>query len=126
VNTAAKEENTTEANNNDITGVRPLHSAAFDGNMELLNLLIAHPKIDLDVVVANTLSTAMHGAVIEGDKSEVVEALLKAGANPNLRAIDGDTPLLKAITSQAMKSFKLLANHPRTDIRIKDQVLPRS
>jgi ankyrin repeat protein len=87
--------------------------------MALLNLLLAQPGINLDSVVAVTGSTALLGAAMD-NKYEAVEALLNAGADPNIRAIDGDTALFKAINAQAVQSFQFIVANNSTDIKLKD------
>ena len=47
---------------------------------------------------------------------KVAQLLLDAGADPNMKAMDGSTPVLKAIAARNIKVLKVLVNHPKTDI----------
>lgn len=49
---------------------------------------------------------------------EVAKLLLDAGADPNMKGIDGLTPVLKAIYARDIKTLKVLINHPKTDIHM--------
>ena len=47
---------------------------------------------------------------------EVAQLLLDNGADPNLKGIDGLTPVLKTVVARNIKILKVLVNHPKTDI----------
>ena len=47
---------------------------------------------------------------------KVALLLLDAGADPNMKGMDGSTPVLKAIAAKDIKTLKVLVNYPKTDI----------
>lgn len=49
---------------------------------------------------------------------EIAQLLLDGGADPNVKGVDGLTPLLKAILAKDIKTLKVLVKHPKTDIYI--------
>jgi hypothetical protein len=66
-----------------------LGSAAYRGNRDLVVLLLAQPHIKLDIADGSGC-TALMGAADQGSL-EIVDLLLKAGANPNLKDAWGET-----------------------------------
>ena len=47
---------------------------------------------------------------------KVAQLLLDAGADPNVKGMDGLTPVLKAIAAKDIKTLKVLVTHPKTDL----------
>lgn len=74
----------------------PIHKATYNGNPEILKMLIEHPDIDIDVQGPINGYTPIHDALWHG-YTECAEMLLEAGARLNLRGHDGKTPLDVAI-----------------------------
>lgn len=69
-------------------GVYPLHSAVAAGNIEMLDVLLAHgasPNV-VEFLGATPLHTASAGG-----RPDMVQKLLAAGADPNLKTKDGKT-----------------------------------
>lgn len=74
-------------------GYTPLHSAAWAGNIEVVNCLLtkgANPNC-----TNGMQQTPLHSAAVMGH-AEVVSALLAAKANPNVLDLETYTPLHKA------------------------------
>ena len=72
-------------------------------NDECLRLILAAPGVDVDAL--NSMGeTALHVAAAAG-ASVAVAMLLAAGASPNARALDGETPLHRATTAPCVKSL---------------------
>lgn len=54
-------------------------------------------------------------------KEDVIEILLDNNADPNIRDIDGRTPLMVATSNAKINVIKLLFNNPKTDVNISDR-----
>lgn len=99
---------------------RACSSRAFD----VVEYILCQP--DIDINYQNSAGrTALHDAVRQNN-AKICAALLKYGADPNLRTADyGETPLFQTIRS-AFESghkinkeiFGMLLNHPKIDITI--------
>lgn len=70
----------------------PIHKATYNGNTEILKILIEHPDIDLNVQGAINGYTPLHDALWHGF-SECAEILVNAGACLHLKGHDGKTVL---------------------------------
>ena len=80
------------------SGVKLLHSAAYYGQKDAVDILLANGA---NVNAADGLGfTPLHEAAMNG-YPEVVKVLLADGANKNARCINGDTPLKVALWSRA-------------------------
>ncbi|MFQ4142637.1 ankyrin repeat domain-containing protein [Chlorogloeopsis sp. ULAP02] len=69
----------------------PIHKATYNGNPEILKMLVEHPDIDLDVQGPINGYTPLHDALWHG-YSECAEILIKGGAKLDLKGHDGKTP----------------------------------
>ena len=77
-----------DPNDADANGANPLHHAAASGNKESVELLISRGAL---VNAANDKgATPLHYGAADAD---VVDALIRAGANVNARATDDSTPI---------------------------------
>lgn len=74
--------------------VAPIIIAAAYGNVEIMSLLLQHPDIDMNVRIRGG-EMAVHHAAREGC-AQVLDMLIKRGANCNEQDEIGDTPLLLA------------------------------
>jgi ankyrin repeat protein len=70
----------------------PIHKATYNGNAEILRMLVEHPDIDLDVQGALNGYTPLHDALWHGF-TQCAAILVHAGARLDLRGHDGKTPL---------------------------------
>lgn len=62
---------------------------------EMLPLVLSIPDIEIDAPATHMNEyTALHYAVLTSKAVEIVPILLNAGANPNAKAIAGETPLM--------------------------------
>lgn len=78
-------------------------------NWRVVDVLLKHDvKCDVDCMTRYTY-TALYLAVIK-DWHDVVEKLLKFGANPNLKT-NGETPLCAACECSMTSIVQLLLNH---------------
>lgn len=74
----------------------PIHKATYNGNLEILNLLVEHPDIDLDVQGPINGYTPLQDALWHGYK-ECATVLINAGADLTLKGHDGKTALDMAV-----------------------------
>ena len=91
-------------------GATALHFACFFCRPEIVNLLIrAGADIHLPAKGFGTV-TPLHSAAA-GRNPDAVEALLKAGAKPDVRQQGGFTPLHSAANNGDARSTRLLLEH---------------
>ena len=89
----------------------PAHKAAYNGHTDILRLLIAHPDFDQikDAKGAYNGYTAIHDAIWHGHV-ESTKVLMEAGANTEIVAFDGLTPLALAQKNGYREIVSLLQN----------------
>ena len=101
-----------DVNAKNAVGLTPLHLAAFKGNKEIVELLIAK-RADgnaIDLEKYGSEWTPLHHAAIYNRK-ETVEPLVAAGADVNAKDVDGETPLDWAIKLKHPEVADLLRKH---------------
>lgn len=95
-----------------------LHSAAYDGHVEMIKLLISRgTNVNL---LNHDNSTPLHVAAMEG-RLEVAKLLISKGAKVNVRNYDDYTPLWYAVDAGSVEITKLLIdNGAKMDVDICD------
>ena len=88
------------SNRNEVT---PLFMAAFDGDLEMVKLLLKHKA-----VIVGTPSLSPLLCAIEGGHVSIVRELLDAGANPSIQMDTGETPMRIALKEGNKEMIKLL------------------
>lgn len=102
----------TKINDRDRMGNLPLHTAAAEGNLDLVQKLIGRGAdvngrvISREVYSSEWGSTPLHYAARDGNVP-VAEALIKAGADVKLADARGATPLHRAVRHPAMVELLL-------------------
>lgn len=82
----------------------PLHGAADAASSPILSTLI---EAGADVSIADRFDqTALHVATARSEDGAAVRLLLEAGADPNARDIDGNTPLM--LSKLSLETMRLL------------------
>ena len=71
-------------------GISPLHSAAWNGQVEAARLLLAH-GVEVDVNSSGGMTPLMHAA--KGNRERMARILIEAGADVNAASANGNTPL---------------------------------
>jgi uncharacterized protein len=94
-------------------GFTPLHYAAYFDGPDAVRLLLARGA-DIEAPARNEEfaqdAHPLHSAVAAG-RSDVAEALLQAGADPNARQAGGFTPLMAAEQRGDLDLAELLVRH---------------
>jgi hypothetical protein len=115
---ALLKENPGMVSNKDTNGVPPLQTAAANGEMNVVELLLAN-KADVNAR-DNTGGTALDEALIYGHQ-DVVELLLAHNADVNARDNDGTTPLHLAAMVRNQDMLELLLAH-KADVNATNNV----
>ena len=96
-------------NNNDIDGNTPLSLAVTQNKQPILRELLQHPD-RVNINIEHHSYTALHIACVQ-NKSDIVELLLAADCDPNLRSNDGFMPLLSACNNGNADTVRVLLQH---------------
>ncbi|PHH70989.1 hypothetical protein CDD82_6806 [Ophiocordyceps australis] len=99
-------------------GVSALHLAARFGLSDCLSLLVEHGA-DANAADVERFTPLHHAVSGEGPREDVVEALLGAGADLELRDKDGRTPLMLAVQLGQPRMLHLLLQYD-ADVRVMD------
>ncbi|MHB9148461.1 MAG: ankyrin repeat domain-containing protein, partial [Candidatus Amoebophilus sp.] len=103
----------------DTKGLMPLHVALQNKDLDKVNLLLKH-KADVNIKFADGKSPLLYTLEKEEQgKHALTEALLKAGASPNIALdIKGLTPLHVALQNKDLDKLILLLKH-KSDVNVK-------
>ena len=86
----------TDSRDTELSGLTPLHYASRNGRTECVKMLLEKKyKCDVNARTKSGNATALMRASAVGEE-EIVDMLLKAGADASLRDDDGETALHKA------------------------------
>ena len=97
----------------DKDGNTPLHFACYVGDLDIVKLII--DSVDPDVT-NNKKRTGLHLACRKGHKTTVKWLLIHVKCNPNLRDIDGNTPLHFACYVGDLDIVKLIIDSVDPDV----------
>ncbi|OGF64548.1 MAG: hypothetical protein A2Y62_06930 [Candidatus Fischerbacteria bacterium RBG_13_37_8] len=97
----------------DARGFTPIVCAARNGNLEIVNMII-EKKAEIDI-----RNMDGRAALAESSKPEITRALLKAGANIELKDYTGATPLLYAAWKRSDEVLKELID-AGAEVNVKD------
>ena len=93
-------------------GWSPLHWAAKNNEAAMVELLIdAGATVDAEASHAFHFGTPLHIAAGAEERADALEALLKAGADVDLRDDEGNTPLHFAVSRQAVRVTQTLMRY---------------
>ena len=99
---------------------QPIHSAALNGNLELVKRLLAHGA-NINATMENVRRTALHCACIQ-EKTECLEFLLQQPTlDKTIRSALGETPLMVACAVGRLENAKMLLKYtPDLDLAAVD------
>jgi ankyrin repeat protein len=102
-------------------GLTPFHVAVDNAkDFEILNLLLANEKVDINETRDQQGLTALHYAITASNVN-VARFLLSKGANPNVVYENGRTLLHEAVfLAKDMDVVELLLNHEDVDVHCLD------
>lgn len=100
----------------------PLFAAVNNKNLEIVNILLNAPNIDITQVCPKDGMTVFHRATELGQK-EIVKTLLP---HFDVNQLDGEgrTPLFIAIEQGHQEVIDILLNHPNVEVHVADQPVP--
>ncbi|CAD8082750.1 unnamed protein product [Paramecium primaurelia] len=91
-------------------GITALHQAASNGNLNLVQFLVAIQKADIDQQDIFG-RTPLHFACAIGNLA-IVDYLIQSKASPNIQTIGGESPIMKAAQfHQSQLLFYLIQTH---------------
>lgn len=96
-----------------------LGAACTVGNIYALDLLLAKPNIDLNVM-DNTKRTPLFLACQFSHHRIVGKLLAKPGIDVNVTDNHGETPIMWCVYGGCEAAFKLMLDHPRVDLEVKN------
>ncbi len=109
-----------DVNCEDTVGRTLLHKACAEGNVELVNVLLKHKNINIDIVYGYTGETALHIACMN-EHIAIVQALLAAVANVNQEDINGQRPLHIACQRGNKEIVQLLLEQDNIEPLVKNK-----
>lgn len=104
----------------DDVNAAPLHHAAEEGEVELMEMIISDSSCEALNVMDDYGNTALHWAA-EKNQVESVKFLLSKGANPNIRNCSMMAPLHLAVQGLHNQVVKVLIEHSSTDINLEGE-----
>ncbi|XP_062935968.1 transient receptor potential cation channel subfamily A member 1 [Cynocephalus volans] len=104
----------------DDVNASPLHHAAAEGQVELMQMIINKSSCEALNVMDDYGNTPLHWAT-EKNQVESVKFLLSKGANPNLRNCTMMAPLHIAVQGTDNEVTKVLVEHSRTNINLEGE-----
>nr|KAF6405854.1 transient receptor potential cation channel subfamily A member 1 [Rousettus aegyptiacus] len=101
----------------DDVNASPLHHAAEEGQVQLMELIVSDSTCEVLNVMDNYGNTPLHWAAVKNQAGSV-KFLLSKGANPNLRNNSMMAPLHLAVQNGHNEVVKVLTEHRSTDTNL--------
>lgn len=101
-------------------GFFPLSAAAFIGNLDIMELLLTDPKVDINNTSSLSGTTALMAAAFEGHKKIVERLLDERGIDINAQDKYGMTALMFAAEQGHEDAVEKLLDEPQIDIMLKN------
>ena len=97
-----------------------MHIAAQNGSISVVNVLLASPKIDVNLQDCDG-QTPLHFVCIHTHQEAFCSLMEMSSISTNLKNKMGNTPLMEAILSNNMFAVRALIANPKVDIRVKNK-----
>lgn len=110
-----------DPNTTDNDNWTPLHSAVTTDSVDIVSLLLAHRRTDVNAANAYTHKTALHYAVSHSTTRVMKVLLGHDGLDVRARDKKGKTPLHMAVGSTRITKINLLLADSRVDVNAADQ-----
>jgi hypothetical protein len=103
------------------SGYSPLHSVAYDGDLEMIQVLLEHGvNVNAQTTWGSTPLFMASWHNFNDPEFRVVRLLLGHGADPNLQPLDGETPLHRASRDGKIEMARLLVGHG-VNVKLQDR-----
>ena len=96
-----------------------LMEAVFGRHVDLVDLLLSHPRIDVNVKNTN-LGTALHQACVSFNEAILHKILATPGLLLNEKNSRGETPIMIAVRFGRVGAVKLMVAKEQVDLDVKD------
>ena len=97
-----------------------LMTAMYDKRVDLVDLLLSQPSIDVNAKAGSRLGTALHTACLFFNEAILHKILATPGLLLNERNSTGDTPIMCAVRLGRVGAVKLMATKEQVDLDVKD------
>ena len=95
-------------------------TAVYDKRVDLVDLLLSQPSIDVNAKAGSRLGTALHTACLFFNEAILHKILATPGLLLNERNSTGDTPIMCAVRLSWVGAVKLMAAKEQVDLDVKD------
>ena len=99
-----------------------LMTAVYDKRVDLVDLLLSQPSIDVNAKAGSRLGTALHTACLFFNEAILHKILATPGLLLNEKNSSGDTPIMSAVIWGSVGAVKLMAAKEQVDLDVRNIV----
>jgi len=96
-----------------------LMKAVYDQRVDLVDVLLSQPSIDVNAKMGSGLDTALHTACLFSNEAILHKILATPGLLLNERNSTGDTPIMSAVRFGWVGAVKLMAAKEQVDLDVR-------